>query len=153
MVTVTIQQQIFCQYGNWLSTVPKQIFLIRREGLVSMVVRGERRQQLVGLDNTSHGRGALMTFFFILVQIKDLNIESVVTKESSFYYCLNWINLFESGTVSVSVTGSEMTDSELSLLAVVSRCWSMDSMIGSVCTQNVKWETHLKGWSLLLFTL
>lgn len=64
MVTVTIQQQIFCQYGNWLSTVPKQIFLIRHEGLVSMVVRGERRQQLVGLDNTSHGRGALITFFY-----------------------------------------------------------------------------------------
>lgn len=109
-----------------------------------------------GKEAAAGGTGQHVTWawrIFILVQIKDLNIESVVTKESSFYYCLNWINLFESGTVSVSVTGSEMTDSELSLLAVVSRCWSMDSMIGSVCTQNVKWETHLKGWSLLLFTL
>lgn len=93
----------------------------------------------------SHGRGALMAFIFFRFRWKIWILSRCLPKSQVFYYCLNWITLCEFGIVSVSVTGSEMTDCELPLLAVVSRCWSMDSMIGSVCTQNVKWETHLKG--------
>lgn len=111
--------------------------------MVYFVVGEEWRLQQVELDNnvTWHTDDV----YFTSVQIKNFNTKSVVIKEWSFYYCLNWLTFCEFGIVSVSVTGSEMTDSELSLLAVVSRCWSMDSLIGSVCTWNVKWETHLEG--------
>lgn len=50
----------------------------------------------------------------------------------------------ESPSVNLALTLC-VSGSLLSLLAVASRCWSMDSKIGSVCTQNVDWETHLKG--------
>lgn len=88
--------------------------------MVYFVVGEEWRLQQVELDNnvTWHTDDA----YFTSVQIKDFNTKSVVIKESSFYYCLNRLTFCEFGIVSVSVTGSEMADSELSLLAVVSRC-------------------------------
>lgn len=84
------------------------------------VVGEEWRLQQVELDNnvTRHTDDV----DFISVQIEDFDTKSVVIKESSFYYCLNRLTFCEFGIVSVSVTGSEMTDSELSLLAVVSHC-------------------------------
>lgn len=88
--------------------------------MVYFVVGEEWRLQQVELDNnvTWHTDDV----YFTLVQIKDFDTKSVVIKESSFYYCLNRHTFCEVGIVSVSVTGSEMTDSELSLLAVVSCC-------------------------------
>lgn len=88
--------------------------------MVYFAVGEEWRLQQAELDNnvTWHTDVVYLT----LVQIKDFDTKSVVIKESSFYYCLNRLTFCEFGIVSVSVTGSEMTDSELSLLAVVSRC-------------------------------
>lgn len=116
---------------HWCSSIPKESLL-----------DGDRGQFLCLIGVGLEGAWCARDVYFIW--IKCLLDDTILNKKKSKKK-LNGITLSGFGIDSVSVTGSETTDSLLSLLAVASGCWSMDSMIGSVCTQNVKWETHLKG--------
>lgn len=118
---------------HWCSSVPKASLFEGHQGQFLCLIG-------VGLEGAWLARDVYFVWIKCLLDDIILNFKKNVKKKK-----LNGITLSGFGIDSVSVTGSETTDSLLSLLAVASGCWSMDSMIGSVCTQNVKWETHLKG--------
>lgn len=60
-----------------------------------------------------------------------------------WFFLKNWITLSEFGIDSLC---------QWLFVVTASRCWSMDSMIGSVCTQNRR-RNSSKRWGLGLFTL